>query len=410
MKILWISHVLPFFPPAGGVIQRSYNLIERLSRKNKLYLFAFNQKAWLSSKIEIRKAIEVMNYFCREIRIFELLSDKSRIFRIYTVMKGFFSKYGYTINWTKSKLLDFEIKRFLSLENIDLIHCDTIGLAEYVKYYFNIKKALDHHNIESCMMLRRAKREKNPLKKFYFYLEGLKLQRYEAKVCHMFDINLVVSKADRKRLLKIAPNAKVEIIPNGVDTKYFKPEKSKHIPHTLLFTGTLNFYPNEDAVLYFFYNIWPLLKKIYPDLTFIIAGKSPTLRIKEITKRDPNIKLTGYVEDIRPYMEQAEVYICPIRDGGGTKLKLLEAMAMKKAIVTTSIGAEGLDVVNNKHLLIADNPKDFAIKVLLVLNNPELRKQLGENARKLVEERYCWDIIGEKLNQIYEELCAGYVE
>jgi len=405
MKILWLSHILPY-PPKGGVMQRSYNLIKEVAKENEVYLFAFNQKAWLPTKEDIIKAKKEFERFCKKVEVFELPSDKSKAAWYSLVLKSFFSKDGYTINWTKSKTMMKKIKEFLATNHIDLIHFDTIGLAEYVKEIKEIPKVLNHHNIESHMMLRRAKKEKNPLKKIYFLQEAIKLRKYEKQVCPNFNMNLVVSELDKERLLNIAPNSKVEVIPNGVDINYFKPLNSKIKRHNIVFAGRMNAYPNEDAVIWFLKEIWPLLKKEVPDATFTIAGRNPTPRIKKFAKNDPSILVTGYVDDIRPFIAQAEVYICPIRDGGGTKLKILDAMAMGKIIVTTTIGAEGLGVIHERHVLIANDPKISASQVLLVFNNPDLRKYLSQNARQLVEKKYSWEIIGKKLNSLYQKMCS----
>jgi len=405
MKILWLSHILPY-PPKGGVMQRSYNLIKEVAKENEVYLFAFNQKAWLPTKEDIIKAKKEFERFCKKVEVFELPSDKSKFAWYKLVIKSFFSKDAYTINWTKSNEMQKAITEFLSKKSIDIIHCDTIGLAEYVKGIKGIPKVLNHHNIESHMMLRRAKKEKNLFKKIYFYVEGLKLKKYENRICPKFDINLVVSELDKERLLNIAPNSKVEVIPNGVDINYFKPLNSKIKRHNIVFAGRMNAYPNEDAVIWFLKEIWPLLKKEVPDATFTIAGRNPTPRIKKFAKNDSSILVTGYVDDIRPFIAQAEVYICPIRDGGGTKLKILDAMAMGKIIVTTTIGAEGLGVIHERHVLIANDPKISASQVLLVFNNPDLRKYLSQNARQLVKKEYSWEIIGKKLNSLYQKMCS----
>lgn len=404
MKILWISHILPY-PPKGGVLQRSYNLIKEVAKENEAYLFAFNQKAWLPTKEDIIKAKKEFERFCKKVEIFELPSDKSKAAWYSLVLKSFFSKDGYTINWTKSKIMAKKIKEFLAVNHIDLIHCDTIGLAEYVKDVKGVPKVLNHHNIESHMILRRAKKEKNLFKKIYFLQEAIKVKKYEKQVCPNFDMNLVVSDLDKKRLLNIAPSSKIAVIPNGVDINYFKPLNSKIKKHNIVFAGRMDAYPNEDAVIWFLKEIWPLLKKEVPDVTFTIAGRNPTPRIKKFAKNDPSILITGYVDDIRPFIAQAEVYICPIRDGGGTKLKLLDAMAMGKAIVTTTIGAEGLEVIHKKHILIADNSISFVSKILMLFENSELRIYLGNNSRELVKNEYSWYVIGKKLNVLYQKIC-----
>jgi glycosyltransferase involved in cell wall biosynthesis len=318
------------------------------------------------------------------------------------VIKSLFKKDGYTINWTKSNEMVSALMKFFDDNQVDTIHFDTIGLAFYERYIQNgIPKVLNHHNIESHMMLRRAKNESNLLKKLYFYIEGMKIRNYEKMICKLFDLNIVVSDLDKKRLLSIVDNLRVEIIPNGVDINYFRPMKNESKKQNLIFAASLDWYPNEDAVIYFIKDIWPFVKKRYPTVRFTIVGRNPSRRIKKLVKDDSFLRLTGFVEDVIPFFTEADVYVCPIRDGGGTKLKLLDAMAAGKAIVTTSIGAEGLEVKNEIHLLIADDPERFALQIIRILDNPKLGNQLGENARKLVEDKYSWENIGNKLNNIY---------
>ncbi|MFX0133918.1 MAG: glycosyltransferase family 4 protein [Candidatus Hodarchaeota archaeon] len=403
MKILWISHILSY-PPFGGVMQRSYNLIKEVAKENDVYLFAFNQKALLPEEKNIFKAKTEFERFCKLVKIFTLPSDRSKFIWYKLVLKSFFAKGGYTMNWTKLNKMQEEINKFLSKVSVDVIHCDTISLAEYVKNILNIPKTLNHHNIESHMMLRRAKKEENLLKKLYFYMEGIKLKKYEKKICPLFDLNFVVSDLDKEHLLSNVLSLKIEIIPNGVDTNYFIPRNGKIISHNVVFAGRMNSYPNEDAVIYFLREIWPILKREMPNASFTIAGRNPTLNIKKLIRNDSTILLTGYVDDIRLFIQQADIYVCPIRDGGGTRLKLLDAMAMSKAIVSTSIGIEGLDLINEKHVLVADDPDSFVSQLLRLYDNPDLKEYLGRNARQLVEQNFSWGIIGRKLNDAYFSL------
>lgn len=404
MKILWISHILPY-PPKGGVTQRSYNLIKEVAKENDVYLLTFNQKAWLSTEKDILKAKREFQLFCKLVEISEIPSEKSNWAWHKLVIQSFFSKNSYSVNWTKSKMMQQRIEEFLSKNHVNLIHCDTIGLAEYAKDVKGIPKVLNHHNIESHMILRRAKKVGNLLKKVYFYLEGVKLRKYEKKMCPFFDVNLAVSELDKERLLHIVQNLNnIEIIPNGVDTNYFIPLNEKITRHNLVFAGRMNAYSNEDAAIWFLKEIWPLLKKEVSDATFTIAGRNPTHRIKKFAKNDPSIIITGYVDDIRSSIQQAEVYVCPIRDGGGTKLKLLDAMAMGKAIVSTSVGAEGLELKDGEHILIADDSASFASQILKIFNNLALRTDLANKSRELVEKRYSWEKIGKKLNLAYQRI------
>lgn len=400
MKVLWLSHLLPF-PPQGGVMQRSFNLLKEVSKKNEVYLFALNQKAWLPMKEDVNRARNEFMKFCKRVDIFDLPSDKSKYAWYKLVGKSFFTKNPYTVNWTMSREMQNSIKQMLKRSQVDVIHCDTIGLAEYLKNIEKIPKVLNHHNIESHMMLRRAKKENNLLKKLYFYVEGKKLKKYEKIFCPLFDRNITVSELDKNRLQSLLPNLIIDVVPNGVDVEYFQSRNREAFSNNIIFVGSMDWYPNEDAVIFFIKNIWPLVKKKCRNATFTIVGRKPGSKVKRLVNDDSSIKITGYVDDVRPFFDMSRVFVCPIRDGGGTKLKLLDAMAMEKAIVTTSVGAEGLEVKNGKHVLIADDYKSFALNIIRLYEDLNFAKYLGQNARKLVVERYSWESIGRKLNDVY---------
>jgi sugar transferase (PEP-CTERM/EpsH1 system associated) len=398
MKLLWLSHLLPF-PPKGGVVQRSYNLIRETSREHDVLLCAFNQKAWLADEAALEAARREFSRFCSYVQVFELPSEKSRWTWYRLLARSFLGPESYTVNWTKSPQMQEEVYRLIRGTPIDLVHCDTLGLAEYVKDLGHMPKVLNHHNIESHMMLRRATNEANVLKKLYFSLEAVKLRRYERKKCRLFDLNLTVSQLDRERLIARDRTLNVAVIPNGVDTNYFLPHTNKVIRHNLVFAARMNAYTNEDAVLWFLSDIWPTIKKAVPDVSLTLAGRNPTLKMRRLAANDPGVLLTGYVDDIRPLVGQAEIYVCPMRDGGGTKLKMLDAMAMGKPIVCTSLAAEGLDIVSGEHVLVADSPRAFADGVLNLFRDEALKSKLACRGREVVERLYAWPSIGRTLNR-----------
>ncbi|GBE35979.1 GDP-mannose-dependent alpha-(1-6)-phosphatidylinositol monomannoside mannosyltransferase [bacterium BMS3Bbin07] len=194
------------------------------------------------------------------------------------------------------------------------------------------------------------------------------------------------------------------VIPNGVDTGYFAPDDTPSLPNSLIWVGGMNSIYNREAVDFFIEEILPLIQKEIPGVTFTVVGKSPTKKLLHIAKTNKNIEIVGYVEDVRPYICKAAVYIAPIKSGGGTKLKVLNALSLAKPVVTTSVGAEGIEVKDNKHLVIADDPGLFAKRTIELLKEPENAAKLGENGRRLMVEKYDWGIIGEKMNRIYEKL------
>jgi glycosyltransferase involved in cell wall biosynthesis len=268
-----------------------------------------------------------------------------------------------------------------------------------------VPKVLDHHNIESHMLLRRSHNEKNVLKKMYFFQEGIRLKRYEARFCPRFSLNITCSDVDSQRLQSIAPAAKVLTIPNGVDMDFFRPAGHPLDPHRLIFVGSMNWYPNIEAVLYIAEKLWPKLKQMHSDLEFHVVGANPPEIIRALAKRLSGFHVHGYVDDVRPFMETAAVYVCPIQDGGGTKLKILDAMAMQKAVVAHPLACEGINVTHGENVLLADNPAIFLEQIYLLLRDPEKGRKLGIAARKLVSEEYDYQAIGRKLSEAYRH-CA----
>lgn len=383
-------------------MQRSFNLIREASRENEVYLCTFNQKAWLSDERQMLAAKEKLEDYCKVVKVLPIPTDASKYLWHALVFRSFFSPRSYNVNWITSKEMQRMVDSAIRKYQPDIIHCDTIGLDQYVAAEYKTKMVLNHHNIESHMMLRRAEKERNPLKKVYFLIEGAKLRSYEKKICPLVGMNVVVSDLDKGRLLQLTPQAMVKVVRNGVDVSYFKPLKIKISPHSLIFAGSMDWYPNQDAMVYFLNHIWARIKVADQYSTLTIAGRKPSQKLKKMTSPDPSIKLTGFIEDIRPLIDQAEVYVCPIRDGGGTKLKLLDAMGMEKAIVTTSLGAEGLKVKNGEHVLIADDSETFVQKICMLFDNEELRHSLAKNGRRFVEKYYAWEVIGRELLETYQ--------
>lgn len=242
------------------------------------------------------------------------------------------------------------------------------------------------------------------LKKVYFYREAKKIQNYEKKMCKLCDCNLTVSEDDLMALREVVPESNAQVIPNGVDTSYFSPSGKCKNENSLIFAGGMNWYPNKDAMLFFVKEIWPLLKMWRPAVKMTVIGQSPPKGLVELSKRDPDFIITGYVDDVRPYFRDASIFVCPIRDGGGTRLKILDALSAGIPVVATGTAAEGIEVTDKKNIIIADDAVDITRKIISLLENKELRMRLSWEGRRLVEERYEWSIIGQKLVDLYISL------
>jgi len=407
MKVLWLSHLVPY-PPKGGVLQRSYNLIREVSKYHDIYLLAFIQRDLIESHFDsyaegLKEASDKLSEFCSKVKFVPISCDRNKYGKHYLAVKSLFTKYPYNINWLYSEEYTKTLKEWKSDIKFDLVHYDTISLAPYISELNGIVSVLDHHNVESHMMLRRSSKENNIIKKIYFYQEGVRLRTYEKKICPAFKINITCSSLDSELLSQVTGNINIRVIPNGVDLNYFDPATNGDGMKRLVFVGMLNWYPNEQAVKFIAHELWPLIKQEIPDLSIDIIGPCPPTSITEVAKEDDGFNVYGYIDDVRPYIERAAIYICPIKDGGGTKLKILDALAMKKAIIADPIACEGIEVTNNVNVLFASTPKEYMAKIKKVISNEEMRITLGVNGRILAKEKYSFESIGKLLAGVYDE-------
>lgn len=408
MKILWLSHLVPY-PPKGGVLQRSYNLVRELSKHHDVTLLAFIQSDLIKSRLStmdagLNEARQHLSQYCSKVEFIEIPSENSTYGKYLLALKSLFTYDPYTINWLKSDLMRTAILQTTDQTKFDLVHFDTISLAHYINLFPTTVKALDHHNIESHMMLRRAEIEKNLLKKIYFHREGKKLLRYEKAVCTMFNVHVTCSTLDSDRLREIDKSLYIKEVPNGVDIDYFYPQPENENPDSLIFAGSLSWYPNKDAMNFFAYKIWPTLKNKHPNITMNIVGSSPPDDLLNMSTQDKNFKVHGFVDDVRDYISAASIYVCPIRDGGGTKLKILDSFAMGMATVAHPKSCEGIAAVDGDNVLFATTPYEFVDKIQLLLNDHELRARLGKNARKTAISMYSYTSIGNNIANEYTHL------
>lgn len=408
MNILWLSHLVPY-PPKGGVLQRSFNLIRAISKYHNLYLLAFNQKALIPTATDLDQALSELKNVCKSVRVLPIPSEGRSYGRYVLYLKSVFTSAPYAINWLESREMEWQIKDTLVHNKIDLVHFDTISLARFHALADGYKKVLNHHNVESDMMIRRGNQESNQFKRLYLLQEGLKLRRAEKRLCKKFDLNITCSRLDSERLLRRVSDLNVNEIPNGVDFNYFNPLNLEKEKHSLIFAGGMGWYPNRDAMLFFAKKVWPLLKKEVPDIKMTVVGRRPHQDIVNLARADEQFRVTGFVEDVRPYIDKAMVYVCPIQDGGGTRLKVLDALAMGKPIVAHPIAIEGIDVEPEKHVLVARTPEEFVGQIVRLFGDPSLYRRLSEEGRRLVLEKYDFRKIGEKLSRAYNQVVENRV-
>ena len=403
MNILWLSHFLPY-PPKGGPYQRSYNLLREVSRHNDVYLLALQHKKFTHPESELENAKSELGALCREVHVVDISSRTENWSMYQTALKTLVSVYPFNVEIFRSVRYEKRLKEMMSRVGFDVVHYDTIGLAYYCKDTGITPKVLTHHDIESFRIRRRINNERNPLRKAYLLLETMKLEKYERQNCRLFNTNLVVSDLDGNRLKIISNESQIDIVENGVDTEYFEPCYDMNRQNTLIFAGRLDQFANRDGMIYFCTKVWPKLKEKNQKLNFVIIGSNPPDQLIEISKHDVNFQLLGYVDDVRPYFAQATACVCPIRTGGGTRIKILDALAMGMPIISTTIGCEGINVTPEKDIIIANEPEEFIQQTVRILNDPALRGDLSKNARKNAVDVYSWKVIGRKLNNIYSSI------
>lgn len=405
LRVLWISHLVPW-PPQGGVLQRSFNLLRQAATRHSVVLAALNQRAILPTADEVARAVAELEPLCEEVRVCEIPSNRSRLLWAGMAAASVVTRQPYDVNWLWSPRMHRVVAELRASRRFDVVHLDTVGLHPYAAGFARTPRVLNHHNVESDMMRLRAAEERHPLKRWYFALQGSKLERLEREAAEAAAVNVVVSDLDGERMRGVAPGCRTETVPNGVDIGYFQPQSAAAPPaRSLVFVGGMTWYPNHDAMEFFAREIWPRLLAASPDWKATIVGRSPTPAVRAAV-RPGSLEAPGFVDDARPCFDAAAIYLCPIRRGGGTRLKILDALAMAKPLVATGFAVEGLDLVAEQDYLRAETPDEFVAQLERLAASPELRRRLAHNARRIAEERFAWEIIGQRLDRAYRRAVA----
>jgi len=401
--MLWLSHTVPY-PPRSGLLLRSHYLLKGVAERNQVDLVAFVQRPMLEtyySSVEegLAESREILEKFCHSVTFVPIASVSRSLGKPRTALEGLFSPDCYTVRWLASTEATAVLSQLAAENHYDLAHFDTISLAPYRKLFPGVPATLGYHNIESHMLLRRAAKDRNWLRKFYFWQEGKRLGRYERRVATEFAGHLTCSDLDSERLRGFVPDIRPVSIPNGVDVEYFSPLGKAVRRHSLIFVSTLTWYPNLDAALFLLREIWPILKERVPDATLDVVGAGATAELAGLAAGLDGVTLHGFVPDIRPILDSAAVFICPIRDGGGTKLKILDAFAMAKCVVAHPIACEGIDVRDGENAVLARSAAEFVQQLAPLLDDDERRAEIGRAARETAVSAYAFNAIGRQLDQ-----------
>ncbi|EAR11146.1 Glycosyltransferase [Reinekea sp. MED297] len=398
------------YPPKAGLLNRSYNIIRELSEIYDIDLYCLNQENLITPYFDsfeqgLTKAKDELSKYCSSLYIEPDPVRVSSFSKMILTFKSLFSTKPYSTEWLNRKSFANQIKAIRDSQDYDYIYVDSISLISNVESqrYTHEKLILGHHNIESEMIRRRSERTKNLLLKFIFYIEYLKLKRLERIASLEFDRQIVCS-AEDSELLGISTGYRDHfVVPNGFDFRlldgFCRAPKLNH----LLFIGTMDWYPNVDAVRYFLNEVWPNLKQQRPEVIIDVIGSKPPADLVELSKSDPSVKIRGFVQDIEPYLAQASVFVCPIRDGGGTKLKLIEAFAHKIPCVVDPISCEGIKV-DDRHVKFAQNPDAFVEGIKALLDNRKMADQMSERAYQIAEAQYSYKVIADVFSQSLESM------
>ena len=392
--------VSPYIPsPTSGNRSRSYYLLKMLARQHTVSLLAIDNGV----KVEIPHTLESLEDFASTIKIVPSSAHyPKRVRQLINICTGRSTYLSQHTTEGVQSVLD----NLLAREQYDAIVFEC-ALASNYRLPPQVKIILDQHNIEYEVLYRTYLHEKFSLRKWYNWRESILVKRAELRLCQRADALVMTSERERRVMQSILPHSFIEVVPNGVNIDYFNQKTTEpEREGSIIFTGSMEYYPNIEAVLFFAQKCWPLILEALPGATWQIVGKNPRPDVQKLA-RLPGVTVIGSVADVRPYFNQAAVSIVPLLVGGGTRLKILEAMAMRKPVVSTSLGCEGLEVEAGKHLLLANEPEAFAHSVIELLKDPEKRQALGNAGRALVEAQYSWERCGDRLLQVVEEVNKG---
>lgn len=383
MKVLWVKAggLLPL--DSGGKI-RSYHISRELARHHQVTFFGFHAEQDDPPHKELKEIFE--RVVCCPL---QLPAAKS-FAELRQYASGIFSLEPYAIRKYCQPQVTAELRKLVQSEKYDVIVCDFLVAAGVIPWDLPPPKVLFTHNVEALIWKRHYEVTWNPLWKLLSWREWQTMSQAERRHLRTADHVLAVSQTDRDFFSGTVAAEKLTVIPTGVDIEYFQPFGDEE-ENTLVFTGSMDWLPNEDGIFYFVQEVLPKIVQEIPTVKLQVVGRKPSQRLQTMAAEHPNeVHLTGWVDDIRPYLGRSAVCIVPLRIGSGTRLKIFEAMAMGKAVVSTTIGAEGLPVGHGAELLLADSPEEFAQSVVMLLRDPVARRKLGSAARELVQSKYSW--------------------
>jgi glycosyltransferase involved in cell wall biosynthesis len=403
-RILFLSQCLPY-PPHSGVRARTYNILDQLRADFDVTLLAFSRRGHqrnATARLEAERALGAM--LDQVTPAIPVPAEESRLRRFLDHLRSLAMERPYTIYEYDSTRFRRQLRGVLARGSFDLVHLDSPDLAGWIEELPPVPVTCTHHSIESQLLRRQAQQVRYWLLRCYILWQADLLEGVERTMGPRFHLNLMMSETEARVLRDLAPGSRTAVVPNGVDVSYFAPQPGAPVVDgSVVFVGSTDMFPNRDAVEYALSEVWPLIRRACPEATLsLIGGVNAAARARYHAA--PGVRALGYVADVRPHLAGAACCIVPLRVGGGTRLKILDAWAMGRPVVSTSVGCEGLDAVDARNILIRDDARGFAGAVVDTLKDPGLRARLGVNGRATAVRTYGWDVVGQELRSAYWEI------
>lgn len=394
MRILWLNAGLLLPLDKGGKL-RTWHLMRNLASRHEITYLSF------ASAEDTSKYRQEMSAVCSRLVTVPRREDGKGTLRFYAgVAQHLLDPAPYAVGKYRAAAYRRAVDALLETGGFDRVVCDFLVPAVNIRRAFPCPSILFTHNVEAEIWRRHAETAQGGVRRALYRQQWSRMRRFEARTLGRFDRVLAVSDADRDTFARLYPevSAPFSVIPTGVDTAYFRPPApaANERPH-VVFVGSMDWLPNEDAVLYFCHQILPRIARDVPGVTFSIVGRSPTPAVRRLAE-DSRVQVTGRVDDVRPAMHEAAVTVVPLRIGGGTRLKIFEAMAAGIPVVSTTVGAEGLPATPGQHLMVADGPEGFARAVVTLLQSRDARQRIAAEARSLVVDRFDWQAVSGHLD------------
>lgn len=395
LKILFLLPQIPYPPHSGGRIV-TWNTVKRFAQRCEVTVLC------LYHHPDELQFLEEVKRVCKDAKAFPAHGK----WALMPMLRSLCSSWPYKAHRFYNAELHEYVARLVKEEKFDVIHSQNFYTTTYVSGDEPCFKVHYKENVEGNILLRYARRSLNPLVKLAAWLEGHRTRRFERNACRKFDQVLTISPLDRDVLLSLDSSLAIKHQTPGVDLEEYPFLDEPQGPPSVVFTGTMSYYPNAMGVLEFLQHVWPQVRREVPEMLCTIVGADPPEEIRAFNGKE-GVRVTGRVANIQEYLDAGLIYIVPLQIAGGIRLKILEAMASGRAIVSTPIGCEGLLGDHGEHLMISDMPDAFAQAIIELVRDPKKRQTLRRNARRLVEERYDWDrVIDEQINYYSSRLSA----